>query len=155
MIQMVNATVHFLPHLKANSVHCLPRASEAYLCCILLPLFRFLCEWKHPPPSCAEHIVIGRCPESGCSDRLAQAVLLYDWLTICRRSHPQPALDRSGTSGEREEARFVSIFGPVVCLLPFVREWAPVFVCSNVRICFTIQSRARRCVLQCATAWLR
>lgn len=53
---------------------------------------------------------------------------------------PPPAgLERSGTAA-KEEARFVSIFGPVVCLLRFVREWAPLFVCSNVWICFIIQA---------------
>lgn len=128
----------FEANLNVNSVHCPSQRRLSLL--HITATFLFLCERKHPPPSCAEHVVIGRCPDSGCSDRLPQTVLHYSWLIICCRSHPhQPAREQSGTV-EKERKRGLWVFLAPLCLLQFVREWAPVFAYSNVWICFIIHA---------------
>lgn len=110
--------------------------------------FLFLCAWEHPPPSCGEHIAIGRCPVPGCADWPTQALLAYYWPIICRMPHPHPALEQSGTvDTQREEgdARFVMYFWPrIKCFLCVTRVW----VCVSVYVWV--------CVIVAAvlTAWL-
>lgn len=111
-----------------STVHSCNRRSLSVL--HIVATFLFLCEWKHPPPSCAEHIVIGRCPEPVCADWLAQAVVLYNWPIICCRSHPRPALERSGTV-EKERKQGLWVF-----LAPLR---ASCVSCVNEHQCFSVK----------------
>lgn len=93
---------------------------------------------EHPPPSCGEHIAIGRRPVPGCADWLARTLITYNWPVMCCAPHPPSGRlwnkVEQWTHREEGDARFVMYFWPPIkCFLCVVCVWmcASVYVCEN------------------------
>lgn len=95
----------------------------------------FLSLREHPPPSHDEHIAIGCCPVSGCSDWLAQTEIAYNWPIICCMPHTPTQLwnkVEQWTYTEEGDARFVMYICPrTECFLCVVC----VTVCRSMSFC--------------------